>query len=84
MLSPDAAEVDEGGAEIPTEDNDSSDDIKIGQVEEYAELNDAHAGQVEEQVEVEDEEMKDKLLELIMSDDEETGPAGPYEQDSDS
>ena len=45
--SSDSVEVDEGGAEIPVEDNDSSDDIKIGHVEDYAEQDDAHTGQVE-------------------------------------
>ena len=56
--SSDAAEVDEGGAEIPVEDDDSSDDIKIGYVEESAEESDAHAGLVEGRVAMEDEEMR--------------------------
>ena len=50
----DAVEVDKGGAEIPVEDDDSQDDIKIGHVEEYAEQKDAQVGQVE-RAEAEDE-----------------------------
>ena len=74
----DADEFNPGGAEIPAEDDDSMDDIKIGHVEEHAEQQDAPAERIERRVEVEDEEMRDEPPWLIMSDDEEMGPAGPY------
>ena len=39
----DAVDVEKGGAQVPVEDDDSQDDIKIGHVEEYAEQNDTQS-----------------------------------------